>query len=504
MILMAVGLLASIARAQPAPAPALVENSELWGRAGERWQAAGRLTDFSYAGYHRGERPLPKVKPQVSVKQFGAAGDGKTDDTAAFQRALKEAAGKVIGIPPGRYVITDILEITRTGTVLVGAGPGKTVLLCPKPLEKIRPNMGQTTGGRPTSNYSWSGGIIRATGRFDAKTRARATKPALRGGCELAVDRIGQFRPGDDVRLAMRDSENRSLTRHLYAGDPGDFSMLKNVRTEWFARVARVDTNRRIVRFDRALRTDVRLEWQPVLHPAGSSVEEVGIADLSFEFPVRPYKGHFTELGFNAIAFSNVRNGWVRNIEIRNSDSGLFVRGANITISGVTWLADEARAKSNKYAGHHGITLGGTDLLLTDFDVRMRFIHDITMSRGSAGNVVRRGRGDDLSFDHHKYANHANCFTDIDAGVGSNIFRSGGGAALGRHCGAWETWWNIRTDRPVKFPGGWATDRINLVGVKSDDKPITDPAGRWLEPIAPDRLAPRDIYEAQLKRRLKR
>jgi len=32
------------------------------------------------------------------------------------------------------------------------------------------------------------------------------------------------------------------------------------------------------------------------------------------------------------------------------------------------------------------------------------------MTRGSAGNVVRSGRGEDLTFDHHEYANHANLF----------------------------------------------------------------------------------------------
>ena len=124
------------------------------------------------------------------------------------------------------------------------------------------------------------------------------------------------------------------------------------------------------------------------------------------------------------------------------------------------------------------------------------------MTRGSAGNVVRNGWGEDLTFDHHKYANHANLFTDLDAGAGTNIFLSGGGAKLGRHCGAWSTWWNIRTERPVRFPAGWAPEMIQIIGVWSKDPAVTDAEGRWFEPITPARLQPRDLYEPQLERRL--
>ena len=122
-------------------------------------------------------------------------------------------------------------------------------------------------------------------------------------------------------------------------------------------------------------------------------------------------------------------------MEIRHADSGLFLSGANITVTGVVWTSGRQRDRGGTPRDTTGL-MGGTDLLLSDFEFRTKFIHDITMTRGSAGNVVRRGRGEDLTFDHHKYANHANLFTDLDAGVGTNIFLSGGGAKLGRHCRA--------------------------------------------------------------------
>ena len=76
------------------------ETSQLWGEGGQRWDRAGRLTDFSYAGYHRGEDLLPELTPAANVKDFGAAGDRTTDDTAAFRRALQEAGGKTSSSRP--------------------------------------------------------------------------------------------------------------------------------------------------------------------------------------------------------------------------------------------------------------------------------------------------------------------------------------------------------------------------------------------------------------------
>ena len=48
-------------------------------------------------------------------------------------------------------------------------------------------------------------------------------------------------------------------------------------------------------------------------------------------------------------------------------------------------------------------------------------MHDITVTRGSAGHVVSSGRGIDLALDHHRYGPHSNLFTDIDVGAGSRM-----------------------------------------------------------------------------------
>src|SRR5437762_3886829 len=155
--------------------PVTAQTSELWGVNGERWNPRSLLPDFSFAGYHSGEAPLPKVPRGVSVKEYGAKGDGQTDDTAAFLQALATVKSGAIEVPPGRYRITNILEIKRSHIVLRGAGSDKSVLFFPKPLNDIKPNWGATTTGRPTSNYSWSGGFIWFKGNLGSHLLAKIT-----------------------------------------------------------------------------------------------------------------------------------------------------------------------------------------------------------------------------------------------------------------------------------------------------------------------------------------
>ena len=66
-------------------------------------------------------RPLTdKVSDHVSVRDFGATGDGVADDTGAIQNAIN-AHGRVF-IPPGTYRMTGPLVITENKHVF-GAGP---------------------------------------------------------------------------------------------------------------------------------------------------------------------------------------------------------------------------------------------------------------------------------------------------------------------------------------------------------------------------------------------
>ena len=111
----------------------------------------------------------------------------------------------------------------------------------------------------------------------------------------------------------------------------------------------------------------------------------------------------------------------------------------------------------------------------------------------------------DLCLDHHKQAPYANLFTDIDAGEGTRLWECGGGAALGKNSGAWETFWNIRARQGLQYPpASFGPAAMNLVGLTTGPgtAAVKDLRGKWFETIGPEALEPRDLHAAQLDRRL--
>lgn len=474
--------------------------SELWGKAGENWSRQSRLPDFSYAGCHRGELSIATIPEVCNLRDFGAVGDGEHDDTEAFRAAIAHVSNGAIRIPAGRYKLTDRIDIDKAGVVLRGDGPDQTTLFFPYYLNDIHPNWGSTTSGKLTSNYSWSGGYLSIQGSYRSDVLANIVEPACRGDKLLAVSSADCVHVGQQVEVFLKDTAENSLARHLYSEDPGDDHLLLGSTTaSLVARVTAIDGNRIFI--DRPLRFDVRSHWEPVIRKFEPTVREVGVENLCFEFPVRDYEGHFTELGFNAIALDQVADCWVRNVLVRNADSGLIVKGKFCTIEGLVFESDRKADPNSGCTGHHGVYFYDDDNKLCDFDFRSKFIHDITVSR-CAGTVCADGKGMDICFDHHKRAPFENLYTNIDIGAGTRMWMCGGGAALGRHCAARGTFWNFRAAAPQKHPGTFGPDSINLVAVHTDLPSDLSATGKWFEAIRPAAISPQNIYQAQLNQRL--
>jgi hypothetical protein len=76
----------------------------------------------------RALRALPPTSDWANVRSFGAKGDGKTDDTAAIQKAIDSR--RVVYLPLGFYAVNDTIRL-KPDTVLIGLHPALTQLLLP-------------------------------------------------------------------------------------------------------------------------------------------------------------------------------------------------------------------------------------------------------------------------------------------------------------------------------------------------------------------------------------
>lgn len=54
-----------------------------------------------------------KLRETVSVKDFGATGDGTTDDTTAVQNAINASAGKTLFFPSGTYLVSQVACVSN-------------------------------------------------------------------------------------------------------------------------------------------------------------------------------------------------------------------------------------------------------------------------------------------------------------------------------------------------------------------------------------------------------
>lgn len=195
------------------------------------------------------ESPLPPGT--LSVRDFGALGDGKTDDTAAFQKALdaaNKAGGGTVLAPRGNYFFAGHLSVPPAVTLRgiwesVPAHNGIRDAGLPKPTDDGTTFLVTESAGKEDGppfltlnhNSTLKGVVI----FYPDQNPAEVPKPypyaiAMRGKnpAVLAVELLNPYNGIDasrNERHLIRDVQGQPLRRGIYVDSIYDIGRIENV-----------------------------------------------------------------------------------------------------------------------------------------------------------------------------------------------------------------------------------------------------------------------------------
>ncbi|WP_230407903.1 glycoside hydrolase family 55 protein [Flavobacterium hydrocarbonoxydans] len=511
------------------------------------------LPDFSYAGYHFGEKTLPELEGKIiSATDFGVKANDGLDDSKALLKAIDAAnsidGNVVLQLPPGRIILSDILYIERSNFVLRGAGSSDagTEIYCPRPLmycknpESLselreylttfdkRQREPENNVDLPFSQYAWSGGFIwtqipgeRVKSYLDKyeptpNILARVSS-GNRGGHILNVSDIKGLKVGDIVELQLfnKDGENGSILTDLYKGanvKPGShhwkFPKLPIVRQQ----VEIIKISKSKITIKTPLTISIKPDYQAQL-VEWKHLNEVGIEHIRFTFPDIPRVAHHVEPGNNALFLTRLFNSWVKDIRITNSDSGILAEEvANISIQDIV--------TEGTHLAHYTVTLGGVhNVLVKNLKIYNEAVHPLSFNTFATKNVYQHCEifANPL-LDQHSGANHQNLFDDIkvhikpDADHSYALFGGGGAEYWKPSHGPFSTFWNIIVEvenpneitKPVLLYGMKDGPFARIIGVSGNQKfELKYEPDAYIEFLNSPLDAIPSLYDYQLQKRLK-
>ena len=215
---------------------------------------------------------IPTYPVGVNLEDYGAVGDGITDDTEAFKDAISACAeSTAVFIPAGNYLITDRIDI-RKSIVLRGAGPDQTFLkfekLTSDPDEYQRTNI-------------WIG---TSTQDFTANVLGNCDK----GSSEITVDDVSGFSIGDLVEI-RQDNDEEVMARPIVPPSQND----SWAEGHWghravgqFLIITEINGTSNTLTFHKPLYYSYNLNMNPTVSRCVDPTKYAGVEDLHFELIV--------------------------------------------------------------------------------------------------------------------------------------------------------------------------------------------------------------------------
>jgi hypothetical protein len=480
-----------------------------------------RVPDFSYAGYHNGDRPIPDVP---TVRTIGPV---PGDNTAHIQSALDEV-GSLAKDPsgfrgallllPGEYPVAGTLRMNRDGVVLRGSGDGpdpaaNTVILGTGTTHLHPPVL--IAGGADT----WGPGVTNWAGEVPG-TRTLITSELVRvGERAFTVADPDALKVGDNV-IVFHPSTAEWLAAVDFGGTHGGTPWRVGGDPILYNRYVEDVTGKRIT-LDAPIFNHLRRDLSPSYvyrWDQAGLVREVGVENLRIDIQFTGDPDADEDHAGGGIALSLVEDAWVRNCTtlhfwfsgVRTTETTRATIENCRALDPVSRLAGSRRYNfaagpysqqilfKDCYAtnGRHNFVVFGRSKTSGVVFYRNRAEGSYTGSEGHAG------WSQGLLFDnHHDTAPHDSADYTILLGCRGNFGGNHGWASV--HSVAWRCTADLPGRIVVQQPPTAQNYAIGCFGDVSGNGPFSEPAG-YIEGSNTPGLVPQSLYAAQLAERLGR
>ncbi len=502
------------------------------------------IQNFSFAGYHRGEKEIPLMEANVidvSKAPYKADNTGKKDATASIQKAI-DAAGKkggVVYLPAGTYLVSAgmndyCLLIESNHVVLRGDGAGKT-FIC-----NTSTSMRSKAIIKVSNGQSWS----------TEGSKQWIVKDLMTATTMIPVKNAKAFEIGDLVIL-RNSIDNNWIEEHgmlEYWKDGGP--SLKGL--QYCREVMAVNLTTNELTIDIPIRYALKTAHAAAVHKAAAMVSEVGIESLSIGNKQNTTEGDWSDETYNtpgngsydchdswAILVENAVNCWINKVSSyqptgNTSTAHLLSNGIRLSqtknvsilncvfgrpqfgggggngymyrISGNENLLQNCTADFNR----HGFVLSG---MAASGNV---FHRCIDRNTGSQTSLTGYSKTSGSGSDHHMHFSHSNLFDSctVDNSFLAAGWRKWGGGTIHGLTAAHTVYWNTISNGNQKFAIETQQGRYGYVVGTSGNKQavrttawmegtesITDPVDH-VEGIGKGAtLFPQSLYTHQLKER---
>ncbi len=155
----------------------------------------------------------------ADVRAFGAAGDGKTNDTAVFQKAVDAAQG-IVTISPGTYRLTEpvVVNLDKVGPLSIsGTGSSKVVMAGPGPAFKIIGTHQGTANPATVKDNVWARQRMPVIEGIEIVGKhAEADGIQLEGTMQAVISRVLVRKARHAVHLTTRNRNVVIVSCHFY------------------------------------------------------------------------------------------------------------------------------------------------------------------------------------------------------------------------------------------------------------------------------------------------